>query len=80
MMTREQLRLFLCENGFPIGKSTMDKLCSPAINQGPPIEGWWGKRTLHSPERGLAWAKSRLSRTRGDLQNPVDPIINENAA
>ena len=60
LMTREQLRVFLIGQGFPIGKSTLDKLCAPTVNLGPPIEGWWGNRPLHNPERGLEWAKKRL--------------------
>jgi hypothetical protein len=72
LMTREQLRLFLCEQGFPLGKSTLDKLCSPAFNEGPPVAAWWGKRSLHNPEDGLAWAKSRLSQGRGSLSHAFD--------
>jgi hypothetical protein len=74
--------LFLAHNGFPLGKSTLDKICSPAVNTGPPIAGWWGNRPLHNPEQGLAWARSRLTRSRGDLQSHtvVDPIIEESAA
>jgi hypothetical protein len=82
LMTREQLRLFLATNGFPLGKSTLDKICSPAVNTGPPIEAWFGRRPLHSPEKGLAWARSRLTRSRGDLQSHtvVDPIVEQDAA
>ena len=36
-MTRSLLGEFLREFGYPIGDSTLDKLCSPARGEGPPI-------------------------------------------
>jgi hypothetical protein len=60
-LTRPKLSAFLNENGFPIGKSTIDKLCSPAIDEGPSIDGFLGNRALYDPEVVLAWAESRLS-------------------
>jgi hypothetical protein len=64
LMTRSQLRVFLNSEGFPLGASTFNKLCMPSRNEGPEVEAWWGGRPLYSPERGLEWARSRLSRTR----------------
>jgi hypothetical protein len=58
-LTRSQLGEFLRERGYPIGESTLDKLCSPARGEGPPIAKWWGKRPLYTESGGLAWAQSR---------------------
>jgi hypothetical protein len=61
LLTRQQLAVFLREEkGFPIGKSTLNKLCSPAINQGPRACAMWGRRPLYDPEEGIAWAEARL--------------------
>ena len=61
LMTREQLFAFLHEHGWPVGKGTWQKLCSPSIGKGPPIAGYWGKRPLYRPTEGLAWMRSLLS-------------------
>jgi hypothetical protein len=62
--TRQQLLAILHENGFPLGKSTLDKLCAPAIGAGPPVFAWWGKRPIYDFNEGLAWAENRLRPTR----------------
>jgi hypothetical protein len=59
-MTRKQLAEFLRANGHPYGDSTLDKLCMPSMNQGPPVDSWLGKRPLYEPTAGLAWAEARL--------------------
>lgn len=59
-LTRRELAAFLTEHGFPISKSTLDKLSMPAINEGPPAAGFWGNRALYDPDRALAWAKKRF--------------------
>jgi hypothetical protein len=59
-MTRKQLAGFLRENGHPYGDSTLDKLCMPSANQGPPIDSWLGRRPLYEASAGLAWAEARL--------------------
>jgi hypothetical protein len=60
LLTRRQLVPFLNENGFPIGRGTINRLCSPAYNDGPPIEAWWGNRSLYHPARALEWARARM--------------------
>ncbi len=55
-----QLAAFLTAEGFPTSKSTMSKYCSPAINIGPPVEGFWGKLPAFRPSRALAWARTRM--------------------
>jgi hypothetical protein len=42
--TRPQLVQFLRELGYPYGKSTLDKLCAPAVDRGPPVDAWIGAR------------------------------------
>jgi hypothetical protein len=63
LMTREQARVFLVQQGFPIGKSTFDKLCSPAKGEGPPVAVVWpgqsGSRPLYQATAVLEWARSR---------------------
>ena len=50
---------FLTGRGYRTSKSTISKYCSPAINIGPPVEGYWGRWPLFKPSRALAWAKAR---------------------
>lgn len=60
LLTRRQLVEFLNGEGFPMGFSTLQKYCSPAINCGPPIEAWWGRLPMYRPSRALEWARARL--------------------
>jgi hypothetical protein len=55
---------FLTSEGFKISQSTMAKYCSPAINTGPPSEGYWGRLPTFKPSRVREWAQSRLRSTR----------------
>ncbi|QQO34499.1 hypothetical protein JJC00_01985 [Bradyrhizobium diazoefficiens] len=54
------LASFLTEAGFQISKSTVSKYCSPAINIGPPVEGYWGRLPAFKPSQAIAWARARL--------------------
>jgi hypothetical protein len=47
--------------GIRFGPSTMEKLCSPAINDGPKPACYIGKRPLFKPADVVAWARARLS-------------------
>jgi hypothetical protein len=58
-MTRAQVCAHIRAHGYPIGRSTMDKLCAPAINDGPPVAAWWGRRPLDDPDEALVWAEKR---------------------
>jgi hypothetical protein len=51
---------YLTGQGFPISKSTISKYCSPAINIGPAVEGFWGRLPAFKPSRAIAWAKARI--------------------
>jgi hypothetical protein len=63
--TRQQLLDFLRdEHDFPIGKSTLDKECAPAVGKGPPVAAWWGRRPIYDFDEALAWAQARLRSTR----------------
>jgi hypothetical protein len=62
--TRKQLAERLRELGFPIGDSTLAKICAPAIGQGPPVAAWWGNRPLYDEDEAVAWAEARLRQDR----------------
>jgi hypothetical protein len=59
--TRDQLGPVLRAVGYPISDATLDKLCSPAVGQGPPVAGWWGRRPLYELDTAITWAELRLS-------------------
>ena len=61
-LTRHELADFLSSNGFPISKSTLDKLAMPSRGEGPPAAGFWANRALYEPSKALVWAKSRFRR------------------
>jgi hypothetical protein len=61
-MTRKQMTDHLRLHGYPIGDSTIDKLCAPTVNEGPPVAAWWGRRPLYDPDEALAWAEKRTRR------------------
>jgi hypothetical protein len=64
LLTAEQGIAFLNERGIPISLSTFEKLDSPAIGDGPPVDFWWGKRKLRRGDTLLKWAQARLSSER----------------
>lgn len=58
-LTRGEVAEFLTGHGYPIAKSTLDKLCAPARGEGPlPAKHWLG-RPLYEPSTCLAWAEAR---------------------
>jgi hypothetical protein len=62
-LTRRELAQFLNEQGFPISKSTLDKLAMPSCGEGPPATGFWANRAFYEPRKALAWAKSRFRKS-----------------
>jgi hypothetical protein len=60
LVTRAQLLEHLHEEGIPLGKSTLDKLCTRSDYRGPPIAGWLGQRPLHDLAEALAWGQMLL--------------------
>jgi hypothetical protein len=67
-LRRKELWPALREAGYPIGDGTGAKLCSPAINAGPPVDYWWGRTPIHDLDEALEWARSRASSTRKKLK------------
>jgi hypothetical protein len=61
---RDKLLAHINAAGIPLGKSTLDKLCMPSAYDGPPVEAWFGSRPIYDLDRGLEWARSRLTKTR----------------
>jgi hypothetical protein len=55
-----QLAEFLTSKGFKTSHSTMAKYGSPAIDTGPPREGYWGRLPVFKPSRALEWARNRI--------------------
>jgi hypothetical protein len=78
LLTREQLRLHLNEQGYPLSQSYFNKISLPSVNAGPPVAMWWGKRPLYRLDDALAWAESRCGSSPGKLitqKNPKDETI-----
>jgi hypothetical protein len=61
-LTRAEIPDFLRQHGFPIGRSTIDKLSMPSRGDhaGPKPVGLWGNRHLYKPEAILKWAHGRF--------------------
>ena len=55
---------FASEDGVPTSHSTMQKVCSPAINTGPELIGYYGQRPASTKGAIRRWNKSRLSPNR----------------
>jgi hypothetical protein len=66
--TRAELCAKLREAGYPISMAKLNKLCAPSINQGPPVDAWWGPRPLYDLDQGIAWAEACLRSHRSSLQ------------
>jgi hypothetical protein len=61
-LTRAEIPDFLRQRGFPISRSTIDKLSMPSRGDhaGPKPAGAWGNRHLYSPQEVLKWARARF--------------------
>jgi hypothetical protein len=61
LVTRDKLlEIIKDETGLCFTPGTMDQLCAPSRGEGPPIEGYLGKRPIYSRNKGIAWARARL--------------------
>jgi hypothetical protein len=78
LLTRRQLVIYLNEQGFPIGSGTLNRLCSPAYSDGPPVAGWWGNRPMYEPAAAIEWARARL-RPKGGPISDKRPKVTEPA-
>jgi hypothetical protein len=70
------LAKFLTSRCFPISKSSLQKIGRPSVNQGPPVEGYWGNLPAFRPSRALEWARSRIRPTRGQAPSKCVPENN----
>jgi hypothetical protein len=59
-LTRQQLVTALNAAGIPTTIHTLNKLCMPSCNEGPPVACYWGRRPLYDPATALRWAEARL--------------------
>jgi hypothetical protein len=69
---RNQLGAKLRELGYPISDNKLIKMCAPSVNQGPPIDGYWGRRPLYTLEAGIDWAESLVRSERRALQQRTE--------
>jgi hypothetical protein len=51
---------FLRALGYAYSNSEINRLCSPAVNKGPPIALRHGSRALRTTDDVIAWAEERL--------------------
>jgi hypothetical protein len=51
---------FATAEGFPLSTSTMQKYTSPAINTGPEIVGYFGKKPTTTKGLIRKWCRSRI--------------------
>jgi hypothetical protein len=87
LLTRRQLVKYLTTNGFKISFGTLNRLCAPACNEGPPLDGVWSGRAYYDPGRALAWARARFdkaelrrSRREADRDWAVEAMTADNSA
>ena len=55
-LTRSEAAEFLTENGYPVGKGTLQKIASTG---GGPVYRIFGNRALYAPADLLMWAEKR---------------------
>ena len=61
LIARDDLPMVIHEaTGLKLAPGTLNKLCSPARAEGPPIEGYLGKRPYYSRKKSIEWARQRL--------------------
>jgi hypothetical protein len=61
LVTRDELiEIIKQETGLRFTPGTMAQICAPSRGEGPPVEGYLGKRPIYSARKGVAWARSRL--------------------
>jgi hypothetical protein len=75
LLTREQLRLKLNEQGYPLTASYFNKISLPSVNAGPPVAKWWGKRPLYRLDDALAWVERRCGSAPGRLIAPISSHV-----
>lgn len=57
-LTRSQLLKLANDRGYPLSKSSLDKLCAPNSPTPPPVACKWGRRDLYDRDQVLPWLAS----------------------
>jgi hypothetical protein len=71
---RDEFEALAAEVGIPCpAKSVIDKLCAPAVNQGPQPAAYLAKRPLYKPVVAIAWLRSLLKPAAEALPLPPAP-------
>jgi hypothetical protein len=61
LLLMQDIPAFIYEQrGVRISLSSLEKLCAPSVNEGPPVALYWGRRPLRRPADVLAWVDRRL--------------------
>ena len=64
ILDRKQLLACLNENGFPIKRTYLNRICLPSVNLGPPVALHLGHRVYYEQTAALKWAEARSKVTR----------------
>src|SRR5215475_14461372 len=59
-LLQQDIGPFLRALGYAYSTSEINRLCSPAVNEGPPIALRLGGRPLRTPDDVIVWAEKRL--------------------
>jgi hypothetical protein len=79
-LTRRELPEFLGEHGYQVSLHTLNRLCGPAGNGGPPPAGVWGTRILYDAREALAWAEQRAGIKKSPAPHDIARILQEAGA
>jgi hypothetical protein len=61
LIARDELPTVIREaTGLKLTPGTLNKLCSPSRGEGPPVEGYVGRRPFYSTKKTIEWAMNRL--------------------
>lgn len=63
-LTRVEAAEFLTENGYPVGKGTLQKIASTG---GGPVYRIFGNRALYAPGDLLDWAEQRCGEAKASV-------------
>src|SRR5215831_8260259 len=59
-LLQQDIGPFLRALGYACSNSEIKRLCSPSVNEGPPIALWHGPRPLRTPDDVVAWSEKAL--------------------
>jgi len=69
---QQDIAPFLRAFGYSYSSSEINRLCSPAVNKGPPIALRHGSRALRTPADVIAWAEERFQARMTTIFNGKD--------